>query len=112
MDFCKEFNARTANHVVGTPLPTYITVSPDKTFKFRFSAPTNSHFIMKCAGVTKGSGTAGAKGSKPVGQISLKHIYEIAKIKSQDEKLQGVPLYGICGSLISSAKGMGIEVVH
>ncbi|KAF8450816.1 hypothetical protein L210DRAFT_3521290, partial [Boletus edulis BED1] len=32
MDFCKEFNARTAHIEPGVPIPTMIHVQPDRTF--------------------------------------------------------------------------------
>ena len=47
-----------------------------------------------------------------VGIVSLRHIYEIAKIKSQDQSFAGVPLESVCKTLIGSAKSLGIEVVR
>ncbi|CDZ98628.1 mitochondrial ribosomal protein l11 [Phaffia rhodozyma] len=112
MDFCKEFNARTADYVVGTPLPTVIKINPDKSFTFKIKTPNASYLIKKAAGVEKGTRGAGVKGAKPiVGKIGLKMIYEIAKLKSRDDNLQGVPLYGIVSGLVESARTLGIEVV-
>ena len=42
----------------------------------------------------------------------MKHIYEIAKLKSQDPTFDTVPLETVCKLLISSAHTLGIEVVH
>ncbi|KAG9543771.1 hypothetical protein KCU77_g21699, partial [Aureobasidium melanogenum] len=39
MDFCKEFNARTANYVPGTPIPARVTVRPDRSFTFELRTP-------------------------------------------------------------------------
>lgn len=78
IDFCKEFNARTAHFNPGTPIPTVVTVKPDRTFSFEVKSPPTAWLILKAAGVEKGI----AHGKDPaVGTISLKHVYEIAKIK-------------------------------
>lgn len=47
-----------------------------------------------------------------VGTVSLRHIYEIAKIKSQDPAFAGIPLENVCKTIIGSAKSLGIEVVR
>ena len=46
------------------------------------------------------------------GKITLKHIYEIAKIKAEDPPLECVPLETICKMLIGTARSCGIEVVR
>lgn len=46
------------------------------------------------------------------GKVTLKHIYEIAKIKSQDPTLEWKPLQEICTMFISIARTCGIQVVH
>jgi large subunit ribosomal protein L11 len=56
----------------------------------------------------KGSSTPG---HKMVGTISLKHVYEIAKIKQSELRLSGLSLEGLCRSVIHQAKSIGIEVV-
>ena len=47
-----------------------------------------------------------------VGQVSLRHIYEIAKIKSEDPSFAGVPLESVCKTLVGSTTSFGIEVVR
>ena len=79
IDFCKEFNARTAIYNQGMPIPVIIQVKPDRTFTFEMKSPPTSWLLMKAAGVEKGSGKAL---KEPVGEVSLKHIWEIAKIKN------------------------------
>ncbi|KAF3904967.1 hypothetical protein AA313_de0200310 [Arthrobotrys entomopaga] len=114
MDFCREFNARTAHLELGTPMPVRITIRPDRTFTFEIRTPTVSYLLLKAAGVeakkgkTKGSGKTG---HEVVGTVSLKHVYEIAKIKQQDDSMKGYPLEGICRSVCGSAKSMGVKVV-
>lgn len=46
-----------------------------------------------------------------MGKISLKHVYEIAKIKKSEPRLEGMSLRGLCLGVIASAKSMGVEVV-
>jgi len=46
--------------------------------------------------------------------VTVKHIYEIAKVKSQDEsfRLQDMSLENVCKSLIGCARSLGIKVVE
>jgi large subunit ribosomal protein L11 len=49
-------------------------------------------------------------GKETVGWISLKHVYEIAKIKQSELRLSGLSLQGICKSIIAQAKTVGVEI--
>ena len=108
MDFCKEFNARTAHIEPGLPVPTVITVNPDRTFTFKTKTPPTSHFLKKAAGIEKGTGKPG---HSIAGTISLKHVYEIAKIKQTDEHMRHLPLESIARTIVGTAKTLSIEVV-
>ena len=108
MDFCKEFNARTAHIQPGIPLPTLITVMPDRTFTFRIKTPTVTHFLKKAAGIEKGTAKPG---HDIVGTVSLKHVYEIAKIKATDEHMQDLSLENIARTILGSDRTLGIQVV-
>lgn len=108
MDFCKEFNARTAHIEPGTPTPTLITVQPDRTFTFIFKTPPTSFFLKKAAGIEKGTGKPGYE---VAGTVNLKHIYEIAKIKATDEHLKHLPLESIARTIVGSARTLGVQVV-
>ncbi|KAK2466342.1 hypothetical protein APHAL10511_001984 [Amanita phalloides] len=55
MDFCKEFNARTAHIEPGVPTPTLITVQPDRTFSFVTKTPPCSYFLKRAASLEKGT---------------------------------------------------------
>lgn len=46
------------------------------------------------------------------GKITLKHLYEIAKIKSQDPPLEWRSLEEICTMLVATARTCGIEIVR
>ncbi|KAK3906619.1 ribosomal protein L11, N-terminal domain-containing protein [Staphylotrichum tortipilum] len=116
MDFCKEFNARTTHITPGTPMPVRVTVRPDRTFHFEIRTPQTSWLLLNAAeapmgkkGKRKG---ASNPGSEIVGTVSLKHIYEIAKIKQSELRLSGLSLEGLCRSIIYQAKSVGIAVVR
>ncbi|KAF8326534.1 ribosomal protein L11, RNA binding domain-containing protein [Cantharellus anzutake] len=107
MDFCKEFNARTAHISPGTPIPTTIIVQPDRTFAFVTKTPTTSYLLKKVTGIEKGP----AHPSQILATISLKHVYEIAKIKQTDAHLSQLPLESIARMIIGTAKALGIQVI-
>lgn len=50
-------------------------------------------------------------GREIVGTVTLKQVYEIAKIKKQDSSMKNVPLESLCKSIIGSSRSMGIEIV-
>jgi large subunit ribosomal protein L11 len=108
MDFCKEFNARTSHIEPGVPTPTLITVQPDRTFTFITKTPPTSYFLKKAAGIEKGTGRPG---HEFVGTISVKHVYEIAKIKQTDEHLKHLKLESIARSVVGTARTLGVQVV-
>lgn len=108
MDFCKEFNARTASIEPGIPVPTLITIQPDRTFTFIMKTPPTAYFLKKAAGIEKGTGKPG---HEFVGTVSLKHVYEIAKIKAADEHLKHLRLEAIASTVVGTAKTLGIRVV-
>ncbi|KAI4869591.1 ribosomal protein L11 [Hypoxylon rubiginosum] len=115
MDFCKEFNARTAHIVPGTPMPTRVTVRADRSFHFDVRTPQTSWLLRNAADLPvnkKGKKKAATQpGHEIVGTVTLKHIYEIAKIKQSELRLSGLSLEGLCKSVIFQAKSMGIAVI-
>lgn len=108
MDFCKEFNARTAHIEPGVPIPTLITVQPDRSFTFVTKTPPATYFLKKAAGIEKG---AGRPGHEITGTITLKHVYEIARIKAIDEHMKILPLESVARMIVGSARSLGIQVV-
>ncbi|KAI0030220.1 ribosomal protein L11, RNA binding domain-containing protein [Vararia minispora EC-137] len=108
MDFCKEFNARTAHIDPGVPIPTLITIQPDRTFTFITKTPPTAYFLKKAAGIEKGTARPG---HDIVGTVSLKHIYEIAKIKATDAHVKHLRLEAIASTIIGSAKTLGLQVI-
>jgi large subunit ribosomal protein L11 len=57
------------------------------------------------------SAAAGNAGLGTVGTVSLKHVYEIAKIKQTESRLSGIGLEGLVKSVIAQAGSMGVVVV-
>ncbi|KAG8527500.1 uncharacterized protein KY384_007652 [Bacidia gigantensis] len=113
IDFCKEFNARTAHMEPGTPVPARVTVRPDRSFTFELRTPTTSYLLLQAAGVKESKGKvrgARSPGKEAVGSISLKHVYDIARIKQSELRLSGLTLEGLCRSVIAQAKTVGIAV--
>ncbi|KAJ0425533.1 ribosomal protein L11, N-terminal domain-containing protein [Aspergillus carlsbadensis] len=114
MDFCKEFNARTAHITTGVPIPARVTVRPDRSFTFDLRTPTTTYLLLEAAKVEPRKGRVrGAQnpGHETVGTVSLKHVYEIAKIKQSETRLSGLNLEGLCKSVVAQAKSAGIKVV-
>ncbi|KAK7071923.1 54S ribosomal protein L11, mitochondrial [Halocaridina rubra] len=106
--FCKDFNARTAHYKEGIPLPCRIQVKSDRSYDLVIFNPTSTFLLKQAAGVQRG---AMRPGNEVCGKVTLKHIYEIAKIKAQDPPLQLTPLKQICEMTIGVAHSCGIEVV-
>lgn len=50
-------------------------------------------------------------GHQIAGKVTLKHVYEIAKIKQQDPPLKILSIETICKQIIGIARSCGIEVV-
>jgi large subunit ribosomal protein L11 len=106
MEFCKAFNARTQGMEPGMPIPVTITAYADRSFTFEMKSPPNSYFLMKAAGIEKGSQTPG-KGT--VGKVTMAQIRDIAEKKMKD--LNAKDLEGACRMIAGSARSMGLEVV-
>lgn len=111
----QEFNARTAHFTTGIPMPVRVTVKPDRTFTFDVRTPQTSWLLLNAAEVptSKGGKRRGANnpGKETVGTVSLKHVYEIAKIKQSEQRLSGLSLEGLCRAVIYQANSMGVAVV-
>lgn len=112
MDFCKEFNARTANYQPGIPIPVLITIRPDRSFSFEMKSPPTGYLLLKALKLSKAHGQPNImKPTGIIGELSLKHLYEIAKIKKTDARHASLEMEGIVKSIIGVARSMGIKVV-
>lgn len=105
MDFCKAFNARTANDA-GMIIPVVITVYQDRSFSFITKTPPASVLLKKAAKIAKGAGDP--KRNK-VGKVTRKQVEEIADQKMAD--LNANDLAAACKIIEGTARSMGIEVI-
>lgn len=54
-----------------------VTAYTDRTFTFVAKMPSSSFFLLRAAGIEKGSSLPGLE---VAAKLSVKHIYEIAKV--------------------------------
>ena len=95
-------------------MPCRVTVRPDRSFHFEIRTPQTSWLLKNAIDAPKGKKgrkAAGKPGHETVGTLSLKHVYEIAKIKQTELRLSGLSLKGLCRAVIYQCKSMGIAVV-
>ena len=104
MDFCKAFNARTANEE-GMIIPVVITVFQDRTFKFITKTPPASVLLKKAAKIAKG---AQDPKRERVGTVTREQLEEIAKLKMVD--LNANDMDAACKIIAGTARSMGIIV--
>jgi large subunit ribosomal protein L11 len=160
MDFCKDFNDRTSHIVDGTPVQVHcassivlasaatdwmdtnvqveVTAYADRTFSFKTALPKSSYFLKLAAGLDKG---ASKPGQEVAGKISVKHIYEIAKVHGvlraascptptichslplpplfglcllqlKQQDMPGLSLKSICWMLVGSCRSIGLQVIN
>ena len=108
MEFCKAFNAQTANLEKGMPIPTIITVFADRSFSFVTKTPPATFLLKKAAGIKSGSATTG-KGS-PIAKVKKSQIREIAEAKMKDLNANDIEM--AMKTIEGSARAMGLEVVE
>ena len=104
MDFCKAFNARTAQDE-GMIIPVVITVFQDRSFSFITKTPPAAVLLKKAAKIAKG---AGDPKRDRVGKVTGKQVEEIANQKMVD--LNANDLDAACKIIEGTARSMGIEV--
>ena len=66
MEFCKAFNAATAEMKPGMPVPVVITAFKDKSFTFILKLPPVTYFLKEAAGIEKASTEPGKKSAGKV----------------------------------------------
>lgn len=105
MDFCKAFNAKTANDA-GSIIPVVITVYQDRSFSFITKTPPASRLLLAAAKLSKGS-------SEPnrdkVGKVTRDQVKAIAETKKED--LNAGDVEAAMKIIEGTARSMGIEVV-
>jgi large subunit ribosomal protein L11 len=106
MDFCKQFNAKTAKEPDGMIIPVLVTIYTDRTFTFIMKTPPASELLKRAAGIVKGSPEPNRN---KVAKITRKQVEEIAKLKLPD--LNTMNLEAAVRTVSGTARNMGIEVI-
>ena len=107
MEFCKAFNAATAELEKSMPIPTIITVFADKSFSFITKTPPATFLIKKALDLKSGSKEPGKASA---GKITRAQLNDIAEIKMKD--LNANDLASASKIIEGSARAMGLEVVE
>ncbi len=105
MEFCKQFNARTAKEADGMIIPVLITIYSDRSFTFIQKTPPASELLKRAAAIAKGSPQPNRS---KVGKVTRKQVEDIAKIKLPD--LNTTRLESAIRTVAGTARNMGIEV--
>ena len=105
MEFCKAFNAKTADMEPGAPCPTVIQYYQDKSFTMDIKTPPASYYLKKAAKVKSG---AKLPSRETVGTVTAAQVREIAEAKMKD--LNANDIDAAMQIILGSARSMGIEV--
>ena len=105
MEFCKQFNAKTAQMDPDMKIPVVITVYGDRSFTFETKTPPAADLLRKASGIPKGSGKPNREKS---GTISRAQIEEIARTKMPD--LNTTNLESAVKTIEGTAKSMGLTI--
>lgn len=105
MDFCKQFNAKTANQEQGIIIPVIISVFDDRSFTFITKVPPVAILLKKAAGIAVASGEPNRK---KIAKLSGDKVREIATLKMPD--LNAADLAGAVEMVKGTARSMGIEI--
>jgi len=105
MEFCKAFNAKTADMEPGAPCPTVISYYQDKSFSMDIKTPPASYYLRKAAKLKSG---ATNPGRETAGTGTAAQVKEIAEAKMTD--LNANDIEGAMQIILGSARSMGIEV--
>ena len=113
MEFCKAFNAKTADLEPGAPCPTVISYYQDKSFTIDIKTPPASYFLKKAAGLKpvgkRNRPKGGAKpGREVIASVTAAQVRQIAEAKMAD--LNANDVESAMKIILGSAKSMGIEV--
>jgi large subunit ribosomal protein L11 len=109
MQFCKEFNAKTAGGDM--IIPVVITVFSDRSFTFIMKTPPASVLLKKAAGLSTvkkpGSGS-NVPNKTTVGKVTAAQVKELAALKMGDMNCSS--LEAAIATIRGTARSMGIDV--
>ena len=105
MDFCKNFNARTAKDE-GLIIPVVVTVYADRSYTFITKTPPASVLLKKAANIAVGSAVPN---KNKVGTVTKKQVEDIAKLKMPDLNCDSIE--SAVRTVAGTARSMGLDVV-
>lgn len=105
MQFCKEFNARTADKGDAI-VPVEITIFSDRSFTFELKTSPASYLIKKAIGLKSGSAIPNRD---KVGTLTRAQLREIAETKLPDLNTDSVE--SAMRTIAGSARSMGVDIV-
>ncbi|NJN54030.1 MAG: 50S ribosomal protein L11 [Anaerolineae bacterium] len=104
MQFCKEYNARTANQV-GQVVPVEVTVFQDGSFTFVLKTSPAADLLKKAVGIKSGSAVPNRD---KVGKVTQAQLREIAEIKMKD--LNARDIDSAMKIVAGTARSMGLVI--
>src|ERR1700704_115791 len=105
MDFCKNFNAKTAKDD-GLIIPVVVTIFSDRSYTFILKTPPAAVLLKRSANIAKGSGEPN---KTKVGTVTAKQVEDIAKTKMPD--LNCDSLESAIKTVAGTARSMGLDVI-
>ena len=106
MDFCKSFNAKTANQE-GLIIPVVVTIYADRSYGFITKTPPAAVLLKRAANIAKGS----AEPNKTkVGTVTAKQVEEIAKAKMPDLNCDSFD--AAVRTVAGTARSMGLDIIQ
>jgi large subunit ribosomal protein L11 len=105
MDFCKNFNAKTAKDE-GLIIPAVVTIYSDRSYTFITKTPPAPVLLKRAANIAKGSGVPN---KTKVGTVTAKQVEEIARLKLPDLNCESVD--SAIRSIRGTARSMGLDVL-
>ena len=105
MEFCKAFNAATANSAPGRITPVEITVFEDRSFAFITKTPPAGVLIKEALNLKSGSGEPN---KNKVGKLTRAQLKDIAEVKMPD--LNANDVEAAMKIVAGTARSMGVEV--
>jgi large subunit ribosomal protein L11 len=105
MEFCKAFNAATANSAPGRITPVEITVFEDRSFAFITKTPPAGVLIKEALNLKSGSGEPN---KNKVGTLTRAQLKDIAEVKMPD--LNANDVEAAMSIVAGTARSMGVEV--
>lgn len=104
MQFCKEFNAKTADK--GDMIcPVEISIFSDRSFTFEIKTPPASYLIKKALNLKSGSAIPNRD---KVGKLTREQLREIAAVKLPDLNTDDIEM--AMNTVAGSARSMGVDV--